>query len=209
MKKVISSALLIALTQVAHAGIIPVGPQNDVAVSVVTDEWGWEFVYRDAYNVQHPNGDKYDYYFGDLESGDWLMLGGINNSTNTFDVLAAVAYDDLFGAFTFGNSTNTFNGAEWYNREDYSIGFAGLGDAVSLNSADTAGLSERDRLSWHMHEWFDAGWRTGSNYGLNGSTAFDKAVLVYSGVDVSEPGSLAMLGLGLVGLGFARKKKAA
>ena len=208
MKKLLLSVCLLASIQSAVAGVIPVGAKNDISINTVTNDWGWEFIYRNAYNVNHVTGDKYNYYFGNAKSGDWIMLGSINNSNNTFDVLAAVLYDDLLGSFTFNNNTKAFNGASWYNREDYSIGFAGLGKSVSLNSADTAGGDERDRLSWHMHENYDAGYRSGNNTGLNGSTDFDKAVLVYRGTNsVPEPTSIAILGLGLAGLAFARKKK--
>ncbi len=208
MKKYLLSVCLLAAMQSAVAGVIPVGAKNDVSINTVTNDWGWEFIYRNAYNVNHDSGDKYNYYFGNAKSGDWIMLGSINNSNNTFDVLAAVSFDDLLGSFTFGDDTKNFNGSSWYNVEDYSIGFAGLGKSVSLTSADTAGGDERDRLSWHMHEHYDAGYRSGDNVGLNESTDFDKAVLVYrSSNSVPEPTSIAILGLGLVGLAFARKKK--
>lgn len=208
MTKYLLSVCLLAAMHSAVAGVIPVGAKNDVSINTVTNDWGWEFIYRNAYNVNHDSGDKYNYYFGNAKSGDWIMLGSINNSNNTFDVLAAVSFDDLLGSFTFGDNTKNFNGSSWYNVEDYSIGFAGLGKSVSLTSADTAGGDERDRLSWHMHEHYDAGYRSGDNVGLNESTDFDKAVLVYrSSNSVPEPTSIAILGLGLVGLAFARKKK--
>lgn len=212
----IAAALAIAVSSVpAHATVVPVGVQNDVAIADVTGAWGWSLLYRDNYNVFDVDLAT---LFAGLGAGDMIMLGGIRDGSDTIDVLAATTFTDAT-TFTLLNTTTTSNGAEWYFN-NYSWGFAGLGDLISQNSADIGGPGERDRLSWHtggagagfdqgagpnlLPIQMDAGWRSGSNTNLNNRTDWDKLIFV---ARVPEPGTLALLGLGLVGIAARRRKK--
>ena len=106
-----------------------------------------------------------------------------------------------------------------------------LGGGEWQSYADVMGYGVQRQLIWGMYDDGDGnpyGWAyaysnmsnwgyadnaTDANLVQNGgiNNAVDMGIWAYQtgNVNVSEPGSIALLGLGLAGLGFARKKKAA
>jgi hypothetical protein len=213
----VAAAALTAMATSAQALVIPVGPQNDVAIATVTGDWGWTLCDSRTYSVGNAGG------FSSLDQScsgfDQIMLAGRETGSDILDVLAAT---NLIDATTDTGAANnnlvtTSNGADWYYNTDYSWGFAGVGDVISKTQCDTAGRDERDRLCWHTLASNVGGYRSGDNLSLNGSTSFEKLVFVGNAnggpidppIDVSEPGTLGLLGAGLMGLGLAwRRRKA-
>ncbi len=216
MLKAAVAGLVLSLSHVAQAGVVPVGVQNDINFSTVTADWGWTLCHRSNYGSSVSIADM----FGTC-NGSYVMLAGALSSSNKIDTLAAALFSDVT-AYTSVNTTRTSNGAQWYFN-GYSMGFAGLGDMISQTTADTAGLNERDRLSWHtsmsagywnqnsalspLHVY--NGWRSGSNYSIYEGTEWERLVFTYNAPknDIPEPSTLAIFGLTLVALGLRRFKK--
>jgi hypothetical protein len=192
----------------AYAGMIPYGVQNNVALTTVTNTWGWTQIYRDDYGL---HGVSYnDMFSGHL---DYVMLGGIQDGSDTIQVLAAISWAD-FNTATAVNSTTTSNGAEWYNN-NRSLGFADLGAVITQNSCNNNAVNAQT-LCWHTNgsngnvaSSINGGWNVGLNTYLNSSTTWDRIIFTANAAPVSEPASLILFGLGLIGLGYARKKKIA
>lgn len=216
MLKAAVAGLVLTLSHVAHAGVVPFGVQNDVNFSTVTGDWGWTLCHRSNYGSSVSIADMFS-----TCNGSYVMLAGALSTSDKIDTLAAALYTDVT-TYTSVNTTTTSNGAEWYFN-GYSMGFAGLGDVISQTTADTAGWSERDRLSWHTSmiagSWNQDstlsplhvfnGWRSGSNVSIYTGTNWERLVFTYNGPknDIPEPSTLAIFGLTLVGLGLRRFKK--
>lgn len=203
----VASLLLSGMAAQVKAAFIPVGVQNDVAVSTVTGAWGWTQIYRDDYNVY---GVPISTVFAG--ASDYVMLGAVNKATDTIHVLAAALTSDVL-TYTARDQTHAANGAEWYFNGG-SMGFAKLGDSIRQNSADILSTNGAQRLSWHTNGGYastptimNGGWRAGEFIGLNSSTAWEKIVFTASVAPVPEPASIAMWGLGALGLGYARRKR--
>ena len=217
-----SASLMLAAT--ASAAVIPVGPQNDVALSTVTGAWGWTLNYQGAYN----QFADLSTLFAGVDQDDYVMLAGIVTGSDTIDVLAAAKLSDVM-TYTPLNTPHLANGANWYFNGN-SMGFAGAGDSINQTSADTAGTSERDRLSWHTSILPAAGfnfsqdpnqiplsilvgWRSGNNTHLNDTSGFTRMVFVLEGDSipgVPEPATWAcmIMGFGAAGSVLRRRRTA-
>jgi hypothetical protein len=203
--KILKAALVSVVLSVsgfANAGLIPYGIQADIDTSTLTNN-GWSLNFQSGWGSQ----SAHDYeMFAGIALDEYIFIGALDTGTTNIALGAAILYSDLLN-YTSDNNTNEYNGAAWYFRNDYSMGFAAIGETVNLNSADTASDGGADsKLSWHMHDDFTAGYRLG-DWTSNSDGKYEKVVFRASSIDVPEPSTLAIFALGLIGLASRRYKK--
>lgn len=168
--------------------------------------------YYQLFSGSDSSGD--DSTFSVLDDGSVLVdyATASANGASDADILASILAGDTqfdtgidfstgnFG-FYLGNSNPVFFSQESDNSEndDQMVAFQGKGDSVSI-----AGETK----SWTSGGWILAFEDVDISTGGSDQDFNDLVVMIESSRPVSEPGSLALFGLGLAGLAAARRKQA-
>jgi hypothetical protein len=182
--------------QSSHAGYYyPSGIQQNVSEQTLRNN-GWTLFYEQTYATAHGiNASSL------RPSGEYVILTGKAVGSSTLPVLAAAPTSQVFTA-TATNTPQLLNGTYWYNTPTLSIGFAPT-SVIDQNQAD---ISEANgwrtsptdnttysspssplRLSWHLFDNSNGGWRLGDQINLNGSTAYLKQVWSWDGRPTAAP----------------------
>ena len=120
--------------------------------------------------------------------------------------------DDAALGQLFDRSLNTFGFASYTDLPNASLALNGTGTGIDFGSNSYSYLfAKYDGPNWGSYVWYVgdlSGVNTipalgGEKYGLSGWTLFGPSG---STVRVPEPGTLALLGLGALGLAFARRR---
>jgi hypothetical protein len=209
MKTLLCAAVLLS-SGMAQAAYMPVGVQTNVSTSQVA-AWGWTTCYSDPGSNYSGSGNLATIAAGC--TGKYMMLADYVTGSNYGILAAAAKADVMLNTGDYNNVTHTANGSEWYYSPNWSWGFTELGNTVSRNSCDTnlAGWNGPVTVGscWHTYNGgLSSGW--GFNNGSGWTYTYNRVILMADELDtakVPEPGSLAVLGLGLACLLAARARR--
>ncbi len=144
------------------------GIQQNLPVANLT---GWTQCYLDTYAKN--NGQLAQEIVAACTKAN-VMLACRPTGATTLTLAADAPRADVFFDTGTGNTPHNANNVGWYFNNDYSMGFAPQGEAISRGQADT--LPGATRLSWHTLSQNSGGYRCGDVTGLNGSTSYERVV---------------------------------
>lgn len=220
LKSLLCAAGVVAAS-VSHAGVVPAGLQSNVSAATVA-AWGWTECHRSSTSAAVATAS----ILGSC-TGTHLMMGHSRN-VGLYDILGAGSYATVT-AITYANAqsdnggttlNNWSNGLNFYRTSGSGAWGFTTNNKTDLNTADIMlidglqsfnGQSEdvlSAGLSFHLNSAgnLSSGWGynvTGNHFtGMNGSRVF----LQYTENKVPEPGAFLLFGIGLLGLGMARRR---
>ncbi len=193
IKKMLLVVPLTLSISLANAGIIdtvnPAGlPEQSIDYGWNAENAGWVYTPTFSYTMQGVNT-----LFGP-DTRNALP------QTVTLEIFDSVG-GTLLRTASFQAASNTWSGATIADLlltagEDYFIGFRDITDLQANVNADGTAPTELAMFYNFAGE---------SDYGRSGT--FTQALLQFEGVAVPEPTTLALIGLGLAGIGWRRKVK--
>jgi hypothetical protein len=179
--------------QSSYADYYPSGIQQNVSEQTLRNN-GWTLFYEQTYETSIGNNAS-----ALRPSGQYVILTGKAVGNSTLPVLAAAPTSQVF-IETATNTPQLINGTYWYDTPTLSIGFAPT-NVIDQNQAD---ISEANgwrtsptdftsyslpssplRLSWHLTDAFNGGWRLGNQISLF-SSAYLKQVWTWNGISTAN-----------------------
>ena len=214
MKKTIFAAIALTLASAANAGFVSIDnvvpSQSTIAVMNSNDFKGTfaglgVTTYTLGASLGLDTAGTVTYYYYGKEAGysNTFTSGALSYSTGYTPTT-----QNYFGAPIQIGTRAVGPGILDFNFCSFSSGTTGVGcvsnaqnDALSLGSLQSIAMSIGSNVSWLF--WDDSGAGPDDNH----DDMLIKAVFTPA-TSVPEPGTLGLVGLGLIGLGFARRARA-
>jgi len=97
----------------------------------------------------------------------YAIIGARKGPTGNFLLAAVGEYATVFSP-TSRHSPNENMGTDWYFEDTQSMGFMPLEAGRRLQADSYSGAGSNLRLSWHLTEALNGGYRAGDSYGDGG-----------------------------------------